>query len=86
MAHPGFTDLKPWQERREVNGKMDPESLHYCVLSTPPKKIITLISKTLENLALIMEREGELEVRGWQEGLRSSTKKGELFLMQYTDI
>lgn len=57
------------------------------VFSPPlPRKIITLISKTLEKLALIMEREGELEVRGWQEGLRSSTKKGELFLMQYTDI
>lgn len=69
---------------------MDPESLRCCVYPTYQKKPTTyislLISEALDKLALFTEREGELEGRGFQEGLESSTEEGELFLMQYTDI
>jgi len=65
------------------NGSRIPPSL--CS-PRPLQKTSLLISEMLDKLAVIMGTEGELEVRGWQEGLGSSTKKGELFLMQYTDI
>lgn len=55
----------------------------------PPQKktkpTFLLISEVLNKLALIMKT-GGTGGKGWQEGLGSSTKKGELFLMQYTDI
>lgn len=68
---------------------MDPESLRCCVYPTYQKKttfISLLISEARDKLALSTEREGELEEKGFQEGLESSTEEGELFLMQYTDI
>lgn len=56
------------------------------VFSLPSLIPSFLVSETLDKLTPVMEREGELEGKGWQEGLRSSIEKEELFLMQYTDI
>lgn len=53
------------------------------VFSLPSLNPSFLISEMLDKLTPVGEREGELE---WQEGLRSSIEKEELFLMQYTDI
>lgn len=65
-----------------MSGRMDPVSLHHCVLPTHPNP---LISETLDKL-LLQEGKGSRRVREWQEGLRSSIEKEELFLMQYTDV